>query len=81
MDYRRARAEERVEFGVDHRIILAEGDLDRHDAKLVAIEKRMTEQLEALEAKLGRILNVLVGVLIALTTGSGLLALNLAAGR
>jgi len=81
MDYRRARAEERVEFGTEHRIILAEGDLDRHDHKLDSIEKRMTEQLEQLEAKLSRILNVLVAVLIALTTGSGLLALNLAVGR
>jgi len=81
MDHRQPRAVERVDFGDAHRIILAEQDLDRHDQQLTSIEKRLTEQLEMLETKLGRILNVLVGVLIALTTGSIALALNLAAGR
>ena len=81
MSSRRARDEERFAFGIDQRMILAEGDLDRHDDKIAGIEKRVTEQLEQLEAKLSRILNVLVGVLIALTTGSIALALNLAVGR
>lgn len=60
------RTEQRRDFGPDDRIRLAEIDLDRFDAKFRALERRFETML-----KVG------IGILVSVTTGSVLIALNL----
>lgn len=56
---------------LDHatRFLLAERDLDDHEADLSRIDQR-----------LGKILGVMVGILVSTTTAAVLLAMNLATG-
>ncbi len=62
-----SRVEERKEFEVPVRVTLLEGDVDRGD-----------EALEAFRQELRGIRNVLVGLLVSVSTAAILLAINLA---
>jgi hypothetical protein len=63
------RNEDRREFTTDTRMSLLEGDLDRQDLRL-----------DQFVAELKGLRQVLVGILVSLTTASILLAVNLAVG-
>ena len=60
------RTQQRHGFDVADRMVLAEIDLDRFDAKFLSLEKRVET-----------VVKVGVGVLVSVTTGSVLIALNL----
>ena len=63
------RNEDRREFTTDTRMSLLEGDLGRQDLRL-----------DQFVAELKGLRQVLVGILVSLTTASILLAVNLAVG-
>ena len=63
------RTADRAMFSADQRVSLAEGDLDRFDARM----DQFVAEIKALR-------QVLVGILVSLATASVLLAVNLAAG-
>lgn len=65
-----ARAVKRAGFDVPQRLTLVEDDLDEMDAGI-----------DRLDARLGKIMWTMVGLLISLTTGVVLLAANLVVGQ
>lgn len=65
-----SRTSERVGLDPNTRFLLAEKDLDDH-----------TDDLSALDERLGKILWALVGILISTSTAAVLLALNLVVAR
>lgn len=63
---RQPRMEERREFTTPQRVRLLETDMDRNDG-----------ELSAMNARLGKILWAMIGILISTSTAALLLALNL----
>lgn len=70
------RAESRNSFASDIRIRLLEDDADRADLKFRAMEQENKERDELMDTRLGKITGILTGILVALTTASILLAIN-----
>ena len=62
------------------RLQLVEDDLDAADARFVAVEARVAEGLHALDARLGKIMWAMVGILISLTTTSIVILLTVGLG-
>lgn len=65
-----SRQAERQALAVDTRLLLAERDLDDHEAELRTFDDR-----------LGKMLGILIGILVSTTTAAVLLALNLLVSR
>lgn len=75
------RTSARAGIDTTGRLQLVEDDLDATDAKFVAIEARTAAGLDALDARLGKIMWAMVGILISLTTTSIVILLTVGLGR
>jgi hypothetical protein len=70
------RTDDRQSFGDDVRLRLVEHDLDRADERFEAIASEIARTAEHLAVEIAGLRKVLTGLLIAFTTGSVMLALN-----
>lgn len=76
-----SRREQRALFDESVRLSLAESDLDAFDDELGGVERRITARIDALDARLGKIMATCVAILTALVGSLVMLALNLATSR
>ena len=63
------------------RLQLVEDDLDAADRRFVDVENRIADGLRSLDARLGKIMWAMVGILISLTTTSVVLLLTVGVGQ
>lgn len=75
------RVADRASFDSDVRLRLAEGDLDRMEAKDDALLAKIDSLAEVLNARIGKLLWALVGVLISVATTCIVILITAGVGR
>lgn len=75
------RVADRASFDTDVRLRLAEGDLDREEAKDDALLAKIDSLAEVLNARIGKLLWALVGVLISVATTCIVILITAGVGR
>lgn len=75
------RVADRASFDTDVRLRLAEGDLDRMEAKDDALLAKIDSLAEVLNARIGKLLWALVGVLISVATTCIVILITAGVGR
>lgn len=75
------RVADRASFDTDVRLRLAEGDLDHMEAKDDALLAKIDSLAEVLNARIGKLLWALVGVLISVATTCIVILITAGVGR
>lgn len=75
------RVADRASFDTDVRLRLAEGDLDRMEVKDDALLAKIDSLAEVLNARIGKLLWALVGVLISVATTCIVILITAGVGR